>query len=72
MQGLGLGFMQLNVFLLMQRVSLLCLLLWCFCLKAFNKFKSFQWLNYLLTFLLPNALGDLLLMVRQLMDGAVH
>lgn len=66
LQDLGLGVVQVNVFAFLQRLALLCLVLWCFCLKASNKFKSFQWLNYVLTFLLPNLLGGMLFMVRPL------
>ncbi|KAF1315734.1 hypothetical protein FI667_g15840, partial [Globisporangium splendens] len=62
LQNLGLGFVQVNIFETMQTLTLLCLLLWYFCLKASNKFKSIQWLNYFLTFLLPNFLGGLMFM----------
>ncbi|KAJ0409401.1 hypothetical protein P43SY_002291 [Pythium insidiosum] len=62
LQDLGLGFVQVNVFMAMQVASLLGLGAWFFCLKASNKFKSLQWLNYFLTFLLPNLLGGMLFM----------
>lgn len=49
------------------------MLVWFFCLKASNKFKSFQYLNYLLSFLLSNLLGGMLFMFlsKQFYQSAV-
>ncbi|ETW01396.1 hypothetical protein, variant 4 [Aphanomyces invadans] len=62
---LGFDVVQLNVFLIKQRVACICLLIWFFSLKASNKFKRFPWVNYFVTFLLPSFLSTGLFMVRR-------
>ncbi|KDO27658.1 hypothetical protein SPRG_20322 [Saprolegnia parasitica CBS 223.65] len=53
---------EFNAFLVKQRFAVACLVLWFFSLKAANKFKGMNWLNYVVTFLLPSALSSVLFM----------
>ncbi|DAZ98992.1 TPA: hypothetical protein N0F65_011247, partial [Lagenidium giganteum] len=62
LQDVGLGSVHVDLFQSKQTTCLVCLLVWFFCLKASNKFKSIQLFNYVLTFLLPNFLGGPLFM----------
>ncbi|DAZ92586.1 TPA: hypothetical protein N0F65_012816, partial [Lagenidium giganteum] len=62
LQDVGLGTIRVDLFESKQTACLICFLVWFFCLKASNKFKSVQIINYVLTFLLPNFLGGPLFM----------
>ncbi|EQC31686.1 hypothetical protein SDRG_10849 [Saprolegnia diclina VS20] len=53
---------EFNAFLIKQRFAVACLVLWFFSLKAANKFKGMNWLNYVVTFLLPSLLSSVLFM----------
>ncbi|OQR95607.1 hypothetical protein THRCLA_07722 [Thraustotheca clavata] len=55
-------YLQFNVFEIKQQFAFVCLIMWLVTLKAANKFKSMNWLNYFITFLLPSTLSSILFM----------